>query len=124
MVSRVYWLFFALTFPAGIPTQVVVPSVSLAAVPQGTDLTVFVETPSSATLSKPVVVPGSNGPPTGGAEPAIGTVVDGVVAGGGVAAGGDPTPAVSGICCANAAGETSASEATNEKVMILIGASS
>jgi hypothetical protein len=37
----------------GNPYEVVVPSVSLAAVLQGTALTVFVETPSGATLSKP-----------------------------------------------------------------------
>jgi hypothetical protein len=40
--------------------QVVVPSVSLAAVLQRTAFTIFVEIPSSATLSKPVAVPGSN----------------------------------------------------------------
>src|SRR6266478_4866987 len=37
----------------GIPMQVVVPSVSLAAVLQGTALTTFVEIPSGPTLSKP-----------------------------------------------------------------------
>lgn len=37
----------------GNPYAVVVPSVSLVAVLQGTALTVFVETPSGATLSKP-----------------------------------------------------------------------
>jgi hypothetical protein len=46
--------------------QVVVPSVSLAAVPQGTALTVFVETPSSATTSRPVWLAGCNGPPCSG----------------------------------------------------------
>jgi hypothetical protein len=38
----------------GIPTQVVVPSVSWAAVPQGLGLTVFVETPSDADSARPV----------------------------------------------------------------------
>jgi hypothetical protein len=38
---------------SGIPTQVVVPSVSRAAVPQGTALTVRVETPSGATTFNP-----------------------------------------------------------------------
>jgi hypothetical protein len=37
----------------GIPMQVVVPSVSRAAVLQGTALTTFVEIPSGPTLSKP-----------------------------------------------------------------------
>ena len=60
-MSGVYRLFYALSFPAGIATQVVVPSVSLAAVPQGTDLTVFVENHHPQSLSKPMVVPGSNG---------------------------------------------------------------
>jgi hypothetical protein len=53
----------------GIPTQVVVPSVLLAAFLQGTARTVSVETPSDATLSKPVSVAGSNGLPTSGAPP-------------------------------------------------------
>jgi hypothetical protein len=43
--------------------QVVEPSVSRATVPQGTALTVFVEMPSLATTSRPVCVPGFNGPP-------------------------------------------------------------
>jgi hypothetical protein len=84
--------------------QVVVPSVSLADVLQRTAFTIFVEIPSSATLSKPVAVPGSNGLLTGGARSAVGTVADGVVA------GGDPIdpPVAPGVCCANAAEEKSA----------------
>jgi hypothetical protein len=39
---------------SGIPTQVVVPSVSFAAVLHGFAGTIFVETPSSAGLDKPV----------------------------------------------------------------------
>ena len=53
-----------LPWPSGeIPTQVVNPSVSRATVPQGTALTVFVETPSPATVFRPgpLVVSG-NGP--------------------------------------------------------------
>src|ERR1017187_1609687 len=50
----------------GIPTQVVVPSVSLAAVLQGAARTVRVEMPSDATLSNPASVAGSNGPISGG----------------------------------------------------------
>jgi hypothetical protein len=44
---------FAPALPSGIPVQMVVPPVSLAAVLQGTALTVCVETSSGATLSKP-----------------------------------------------------------------------
>jgi hypothetical protein len=44
---------FVPALPSGMPMQVVVPSVSLAAVLQGTALTVLVETPTGATLSKP-----------------------------------------------------------------------
>ena len=50
-----------------MPTQVVNPSVSLATVPQGAALTVFVETPSLATLSRPVSVSGNRGLPASGA---------------------------------------------------------
>jgi hypothetical protein len=50
----------------GMPMQVVVPSVSLAEVEHGTARTVRVETPSPATLSKPVSVAGNNGVPTSG----------------------------------------------------------
>jgi hypothetical protein len=46
--------------------QVVVPSVSRATVLQGTAFTVFVEMPSLATTSRPVCVPGFNGPPGSG----------------------------------------------------------
>jgi hypothetical protein len=92
--------------------QVVVPSVSLAAMLQGTALTVFVEIPSSATLSKPVSLLGSNGPPTGGAAPTRD--------GGAAAAGsGEPTPPSSGACCcAKTADEPMASNAAKEKVFI------
>src|SRR5882724_11265687 len=68
--------------------QVVEPSVSRAAVLQGTALTVLVETPSLATTSRPVCVPGFNGPPgcgttsEAGADGATPTVVsDGTVPG-------------------------------------------
>ena len=81
-----------------MPMQVVVPSVSRAALLQGTALTVFVETPSSSTLAKPTVVPGFSGLPTGGAAPSIGTLLDGAAA----AAGGDPVAA--GACCCASAG--------------------
>jgi hypothetical protein len=47
-----------------MPIQVVKPSVSLAAVLQGTAFTVLVEAASSAALSDPRVVLGSN--PVGG----------------------------------------------------------
>jgi hypothetical protein len=40
--------------------QVVVPSVSLAAVAQGTASTILVDIPSSATSSKPVLFPGNS----------------------------------------------------------------
>jgi hypothetical protein len=45
---------------SGIPTHVVVPSVSLAAVPHGRAGTILVDTPSSAGLAKPVRVPGGS----------------------------------------------------------------
>ena len=73
--------------------QVVLPSVSCAAVPQGTALTVLVEMPSSAGVARPTVVPGFSGVPTAGAAPAIGTPE-----GGGGAAGST----VSAGCCASA----------------------
>jgi hypothetical protein len=111
---------FDLTLPLGIPTQVVVPSVPRAAVLQGTALTVFVETPSAAILSKPASDREISGPPTSGAAPTVG----GIIAGGGaVAAGGDPTPIAPGVCCANAAADTSASAAATERVIIRIEAS-
>jgi len=91
--------------------QVVVPSVSLAALLQPTALTVFVETPSSATLFKPVSEGEISGPPTTGAAPAVG----GIMAGGGAL--------MSGVCCANAPEETSASDAATERAIIRIEAS-
>ena len=57
----------------------VVPSVSLALVLQRTDGTVLVEIPSSATLSKPVCVPGSIGLPSAGAAFTVGGDGGGVV---------------------------------------------
>jgi hypothetical protein len=54
VIIRGLYRRFAAALPSGIPTQVVVPSVSLAAMLQGTALTIFVETPSGATLLKPV----------------------------------------------------------------------
>ena len=78
--------------------QVVLPSVSRADVVQGTALTVSVETPSSAVLDRPTVVPGFCGLPTTGADP----VVIGTFDGGGEAAGGDamasPVVVVVGVC--------------------------
>ena len=60
--------FFAFA-PSEIPTQVVVPSVSLAARLQGTALTVFVETPSGPTMFKPgPVFTSGNGPPKDSAD--------------------------------------------------------
>jgi hypothetical protein len=91
--------------------QVVVPSVSLAAVLQGTALTVFVETPSSAILFKRVSEREINGPPTTDEAPAVG----------GIMAGGDAL--VAGVCCANATEETSASDAATERAIIRIEAS-
>src|SRR5258708_13685836 len=67
--SRCSYLRFDFKLPSGIPTQVVEPSVSLAALLQGTAPTVFVETPSSATLFNPVSDPEISGPPTSGAPP-------------------------------------------------------
>ena len=98
--------------------QVVVPSVSLAAVLQGTARTVLVETPSSATLFKPVSEGEISGPPTTGAAPAVG----GIMAGGGASmAGGGALMA--GVCCANATGETNANDAATERAIIRIEAS-
>jgi hypothetical protein len=85
--------------------QVVVPSVSLAAALQGTAFTLFVETPSSATLSNPVSPAGNQGPPSSGAVAAVGTD------GGAPAAGGEPRPVVaSGPCWAKTADEPNASQ--------------
>jgi hypothetical protein len=98
--------------------QVVVPSVSLAAVLQGTARTVFVETPSSATLFKPVSECEISGPPTTGAAPAVGGIM---VGGGASRAGGGALMA--GVCCANATEETSASDAATERAIIRIKAS-
>jgi hypothetical protein len=66
---RLFVLAF-LTLSSGIPMHVVVPSVSRATVPHGTALTVLVETPSWATVSKPgpVVVSGSGPLKIGGGE--------------------------------------------------------
>ena len=68
--------------PSEVPTQVVVPSVSLAARLQGTALTVFVETPSGPTMFKPgPVFTSGNGPPKGsgdGAPDGTGAPVPGV----------------------------------------------
>jgi hypothetical protein len=117
LVYRAALPLFAFKLPTapGIPMQVVVPSVSLAAMLQGTARTVFVETPSSATLFKPVSECEISGPPTTGAAPAVG----GIMAGGGASmAGGD-----AGVCCANATEETSASDAATERAIIRIEAS-
>lgn len=107
--------------------QVVVPSVSLAAVLQGTALTVFVEIPSSATLVKPTSLVMEMGPPpvgaartgapTGGGEP---------IGGGDATDGGEPADGVEstfgacGVCCARTADELSASDIAKERVAIRI----
>jgi hypothetical protein len=107
-------LAFALRLPTGpgIPMQVVVPSVSLAATLQPTALTDCVETPSAATLFKPVSDSEISGPPTWGAAPAVG----GIMAGGGA-------PVSGGVCCANVTEETSASDAATEREIDRIEAS-
>src|SRR6266481_6065026 len=94
-----------------MPTQVVLPSVSLAAVPHGTAFTVLVEIPSSPTVSKPAGVPGLSGLPTGGAAPTVDTLADG----GAVTSGGDPVAA--GVCCCASADEDKTSRPA--KIMIL-----
>jgi hypothetical protein len=111
--------YLRLKLPSGIPMQVVVPSVSLAALLQGTAPTVFVETPSSPTLFKPVSDPEISGPPTSGTVPAV----SGIAGGGAAAVGGDPLPIVPVVCCANAAQDRSASGAATERLSIPIGAS-
>src|ERR1700722_148852 len=78
----------------GIPTQVVVPSVSRAVLLQRTAGTVRVETPSDATLSKPASVAGSNGPPTSGGPPEVRVPAP---IGGEAAAGGEAVLAP-GVC--------------------------
>ena len=110
---------FDLTLPLGIPTQVVVPSVPRAAVLQGTALTVFVETPSGATLSKPVSVAGLKGPPTDGTPPVSGGETAPVVGAGVTAPVVSPTVPV----CANAADAKNASAAATGGVITRIGAS-
>src|SRR3977135_1191295 len=77
LVYRAALPLFAFKLPTGpgIPMQVVVPSVSLAARLQGTARTVFVETPSSATLFKPVSECEISGPPTTGAAAAVGGIM-------------------------------------------------
>jgi hypothetical protein len=92
-----------------MPTQVVNPSVSLAVVLHGTAFTVFVEIPSSPTLSKPVVLLGRNAVPGAGAAP---TVADGAVP----AAGGSPSLPI--VCCPNAEQADRARIATTENVIL------
>jgi hypothetical protein len=99
--------YLRLKLPSGIPMQVVVPSVSLAALLQGTAPTVFVETPSSAILLKPVSDPEISGPPTSGAPPTVGGAAGDV----GAVAGG----AVPVVCCANAADDKRARAAAMGK---------
>jgi hypothetical protein len=87
----------------GMPMQVVVPSVSLAATLQGAAFTGLRGTISSPLLSALAV--GSGGLLTGGAAPTVGGVVDG----GAVIAGGSGDPAVvPGVCCANAGNDARA----------------
>jgi len=88
--------------------QVVDPSVSLAATLHGTAFTVFVEIPSSPTLSKPVVVFGRNAVPETGAAPAV--------AGGVLTAAGGASAVPVG-CCANAGNDNKARAAPTEKVI-------
>ena len=89
--------------------QVVKPSVPLAAVLHGMAFTVFVEIPSSPTLSKPVLIPGNHGVPSEGATPVIG--------GGAVTVGGGP-PIDPGACCANADNDERARAAATEDVVL------
>src|SRR5580704_1726672 len=101
--------------------QVVVPSVSLAAVLQGTALTVSVETPSLATMSRPVWLFGSSGPPVCGIRLGFAgaPVADGAnsrVEGGGV-------PAVPVVCWANATNGSMVTAAAAIRVIPRIEAS-
>src|ERR1700704_2638473 len=95
--------------------QVVVPSVSLAARLQGTARTVFVETPSSATLFKPVSECEISGPPTTGAAPAVG----GIMAGGGASMAGGGGRG----CGADAPPGNRGGDAATERAIIRIEAS-
>src|SRR5260370_29104755 len=108
--------YLRLKLPSGIPTQVVVPSVSLAALLQGTAPTVFVETPSSATLFKLVSDPEISGPPTSGTVPAV----SGIAGGGAAAAGGGPPPIppLVGRACAPA-GRSGSGVATERRTIPL-----
>jgi len=96
--------------------QVVVPSVSRATVLQGTALTVFVETPSLATTSRPVGVPGFNGPPGCG-----------TTSGPGDPAGATPTVeaegTVPGDCWANPASGSMVTATAAIRAILRIGAS-
>jgi hypothetical protein len=76
-----------------MPTQVVLPSVSLAAVLHGTAFTVLVETPSAPIVSRPTSGPTRVGPSD--ASPTV-DVDDGAAAAGGIAV---ESP---GACCASA----------------------
>lgn len=101
--------------------QVVVPSVSLAAVLQGTALTVSVETPSLATMSRPVWLFGSSGPPDCGIRLGFAgaPVADGAnsrVEGGGV-------PAVPVVCWANPANGSMVTATAAIRVILRIEAS-
>jgi hypothetical protein len=107
---------FTLLIGPGIPTQVVVPSVSLAAVLQGAARTVRVEMPSDATLSNPASVAGSNGPPIPGGTPAGG--VPAPI--GSEAAGGGGAVLDSGAC-ARAADAKRANTAATETLITRIG---
>lgn len=62
-VLATFYRPFLFGLSSEIPTQVVKPSVSRAAVPHGTALTAFVETPSGPTVFSPgPVVDSGNGP--------------------------------------------------------------
>src|SRR3981189_180947 len=94
--------------------QVVVPSVSRATVLQGTAFTVFVEMPSLATTSRPVCVPGFNGPPGSG-----------TTSGPGDPAGATPTGAPEGTvpCWANPASGSMVTATAAIRAILRIGAS-
>lgn len=96
--------------------QVVVPSVSLAAMLQGAAFTVFVEMPSSATLSKPTSLAVDTGLPAVGAArmgaPAVGCCE--------AAAGAEPASSDSGVRWANTADELSANNIAKERVVFRI----
>jgi hypothetical protein len=97
--------------------QVVVPSVSLAAVLQGTALTVSVETPSLATMSRPVWLFGSSGPP------GCGTRLEFAGSGANPRVEGGGLPAVPVVCWASPANGSMVTAAAAIRVILRIEAS-